>query len=136
MRGEATTGRGLIEFETKIGSMLLLTDRETGKSAPILMSADEVAALDSIVNSLKPKVAVEIGSWEGGSALLMAPYVGSLFCVDQWTDYTDEGGFDEPIAIRYGGNSPEEKFATFCRNLQGYLFKKVFPCRGSSKMWA
>ena len=108
----------------------------------LLMPQHEANALHGIVSDLKPNVAVEIGSWAGGSSTIIADAGADyLFCVDPWDDYEDLAGFDLPKPIdytktRFGSLSPEERFVTFCRNLGGRLFHKVFPCRGASEMWA
>lgn len=113
---------------------------QVGEGIEVLMSLEEVNAIQKIAYNLKPKVAVEIGSCAGGSARLLVPHVEKLFCVDHWEDYTDEAGFDKPITIHYNkgawDKTPEERFAKFCQNLKPFLFDKIYPLKGPSALWA
>lgn len=130
MRNEATTIAGSaieVEMTTKI-------DSRFGKTMDVLMTIEEVVFLDSLVVDRKPVVAVEIGSWEGGSAVILAKHSERVFCVDTWEDYTDIGGFDVTRVITY--HQGRERFRKFCENIGDDLFKRVFPCRGESTTWA
>lgn len=137
MRVQAIDGETMKKAVLGVCTMINSAD----KNVEVLMSQQEAYVLDSILRPLKPKVAVEIGSAAGGSAFLMAPHVEKLYCVDQWIDYTDEAGFDEPCTIYYGGDkfigpTVEDRFFKFCHNVNEDLFDKTFPCVGSSAMWA
>lgn len=48
------------------------------------MTTYDMAALESIVEELKPKWALEIGSWKGLSSSIIARHSEKLFCVDTW----------------------------------------------------
>lgn len=115
------------------------------KAAPhyeMLMPQHEIDVLYKVVSDCKPNVAVEIGSWAGGSSNIIADAGAEyLFCVDPWEDYNDIVGFDMPHPIDYthtyfGSLTPQERFVTFCNNVSRHLFHRVFPCRGTSEMWA
>lgn len=107
-----------------------------------LLTFQEADVLSRIVGEVKPAVAVEIGSWAGGSSnIIVGAGAGYLFCVDPWEDYEDIAGFDFPHPIDYkatgfGSLSPDERLITFCDNVKSNLFSKIFPCRGTSKLWS
>lgn len=109
-------------------------DSRFGKTMNVLMTAEEVVCLEGIVREMKPEVAVEIGSWEGGSAVILAKHSENVFCVDIWEDYSDVGGFDVTKVVTY--HQGRERFLEFCGNVGDDLFEKVFPCRGESTTWA
>lgn len=92
-----------------------------------MLSSREKEVLSDIVGNVKPKVAVEIGSWMGGSARIIAPHSGRLFCVDPWSSF---------YVSDIGELNPEEMFSLFCMNVQDYLFDRVIPCRGLSATWS
>lgn len=109
-------------------------DSRFGKTINVLMTVREVECLDGITLTIKPRVTVEIGSWEGGSAIIFARHSENVFCVDTWENYTDTLAFDDKNAITY--LQGHERFKKFCENVGDDLFKKVFPCRGGSALWS
>lgn len=92
-----------------------------------MLATREKEILHDIVANLKPAVAVEIGSWIGGSARIIAPHAGRLFCVDPWSNF---------YVSDTGELSPEQMFLLFCLNTQDYLFNRIIPCRGESATFA
>lgn len=109
-------------------------DSRFGKSMDVLMSANDVIFLTSLVRERKPIVTVEIGSWEGGSSSIFARHSGLVFCVDTWEDYSDTISFEPDRVFTY--TNGDDRFRKFCANMGEDLFTKVFPCRGDSKKWA
>ncbi len=77
-----------------------------------------------------PRV-IEVGTWAGGTALMLANVVDEVYCVDHW-----EGNPDDrlgPLAAQYG---PRTAFRTWCRNMGDELLTCVWPCVGRSRTWA
>lgn len=78
---------------------------------------------------------LEVGSWAGRTALAMArasdDYLLRVFCVDHWHGSPNDITLE--LARRH---TPEQVFRTFCANAGELLFKRIFPCRGSSLEWA
>ncbi len=78
---------------------------------------------------------VEVGSWMGANALKMAYNGLSVTCVDTWLGTPEENEADSTtvIARALGG---DVLYETFLRNIRGQMFRKIFPCRGTSLFWA
>ena len=79
--------------------------------------------------------ALEVGSWVGSSALVLANWFNRVFCVDHFMgnqhDCLRETAFD--AKRRYG---PDAIFETFCKNIGDDLFTTVFPLVGTSLQWS
>lgn len=78
--------------------------------------------------------ALEVGTWAGGSALVLAETFDKVYCVDHWRgNPADRLG---EIAARL---SREVPFQTFCRNMGDKLYRSIIPCYGTSwtygKIW-
>lgn len=96
--------------------------------------ADDLAVLEHLASGLSMRrvvTAVEVGSWVGSSARVLAGNVHRLYCVDTWQGNPHDRLGE--VAQRVGA---DEVFQTFCRNMGDKLFRNVFPCRGTSAMWA
>jgi hypothetical protein len=76
-------------------------------------------------------MAVEVGTWAGRTALVLAEYFDMIYCVDHWRGNPDDRLGE--LASRYG---PRHAFTTFCHNMGGLLMSRVIPCVGSSRDWA
>lgn len=82
-----------------------------------------------------PMVALEVGSWAGRTALLLAKKFDSVYCVDHWEGTeNDAGAAHREMALALGGKSAI--FKTFCRNIGDKLFNQIVPCVGPSLLWA
>ena len=75
--------------------------------------------------------AVEVGTWVGSSALVLAEHFTKVFCVDHWEG--NPGDRIGEIAQRHGH---DELISAFCRNMESRLFRTVFPVYGHSDFWA
>lgn len=80
------------------------------------------------------RIAIEVGSWVGSTALTIAPHMDRLYCID--TFQGTPGTRLEPIADEMN-KEVEGVFRFFCRNMgSDLLLSKVFPCVGTSREWA
>jgi hypothetical protein len=75
--------------------------------------------------------AIEVGSWVGSSALVLAEVFQQTFCIDHWQG--NPGDRLGEIAKRY---ATEELLEAFCGNMGNLLFERVFPVQGTSDFWA
>lgn len=76
-------------------------------------------------------VAVEVGTWAGATARMLADMDYRVFCIDHWLgNPNDDLG---PIAEGVG---QVRAFETFCRNMGPRLYRSVFPLIGTSKQHA
>lgn len=91
----------------------------------------ELAKQVSIFNSVD---IVEVGSWTGRTALnfLQSAGVTKVYCVDHWNGSPGDPGTD-PVVKGLGW---QEVFKTFCANTKRHLYHSIFPCMGSSLLWA
>ncbi len=78
-----------------------------------------------------PPLALEVGTWAGRTALVLAGSFDRVYCVDHWRG--NPGDQLGPIAAYLGR---DRVFAAFCRNMGDRLFRTVIPCVGSSRCWA
>jgi predicted O-methyltransferase YrrM len=85
----------------------------------------DLTRLEKIVAFAKPKVAVEIGSWAGRTAKIIAKHAKRAYCVDHWMGN-----------VYWKKREPAEAFRTFCRNMGESFMVTVFPCVGASLDWA
>ncbi len=102
--------------------------------------AEDLAALKTLATHLRakqlartggPVLGLEVGSWTGGSARVLAPQFDRLYCVDHFLgNVEDRLG---TLALHYG---PRRIFEAFCSNMGDNLFRRVFPCVGQSHTWA
>lgn len=97
----------------------------------------DLRALQGLLSGLggggyEPLTAVEVGSYVGGTALAMAAVDEvTVHCVDHFLgNPSDRVG----ELVEYHGT--EKVFRTFCRNAGGLLFRRVFPHRGASRLYA
>lgn len=73
------------------------------------------------------RVIVEIGTWAGQSAIALEEHLwlgDRVFCVDDWRGLP---------GIRDGAN-PDKAYRTFCRNVEPYLYRTIFPIRMDSSL--
>ena len=85
----------------------------------------------------KPAAIVEVGSYVGLSALIMAGDGHRVYCVDHWLgpeDVNDRLGEVSHRLRKLHGD--DILLATFLENTKLLLFKSIFPCRGPSQFWA
>ncbi len=54
------------------------------------MTSYDMACLEALCEQVRPKHALEIGSWKGLSSSIIARYSGLLFCVDTWQGAKEE----------------------------------------------
>lgn len=115
---------------------LLLENQRTKFRNPtdILMSNEDIACLAKLANDAAPNVAVEIGSWSGGSARILSCFARRVYCIDHWMEDPTQGGLFVPG--RFASLKPRERFIEFCRNMEDYLHVTIFPCVGPSETWA
>lgn len=84
------------------------------------------------------KIIVEIGSWVGRTALVMAsePSVDRIYCIDTFEGSTDPEDWITQKAKELGRY---KVFDTFCKNIGDQLFTRISPCRSKSldeaKIW-
>ena len=76
-------------------------------------------------------VAVEVGSWVGGTARVFARHFDRVFCIDTF-EGTPSDRIGE-VARRHGS---AKVLDTFCRNMGPDLFTTVVPLVGRSVDWA
>lgn len=76
-------------------------------------------------------VALEVGSWAGSSALVLNQQFDQVFCVDTW-----QGTPSDRLGAIAHLHGQAHIFATFCSNMGDRLHRAVFPCVGTSAMWA
>ena len=77
-----------------------------------------------------PSVVVELGSLIGewaGEMLSRFPSIDGLFCVDIWA--AGDGCADPCVA-------GERQFQSWLKRMEKWLYKTVFPCRGTTDFWA
>lgn len=98
--------------------------------------ADRIALPDLVkiyTEATGIKAFLEVGSWAGTTACLMAydnPDV-TIYCVDTWKgSATDMTGI---VAREIGQRG---MFKQFCKNIGELLYKQVVPCVGSSETYA
>lgn len=79
---------------------------------------------------LPDSVALEVGTWTGRTALVLAAHFDLVFCVDHLHGNAEDRLGD--LARSYG---PHGLFRTLCKNLGPLLCTRVFPCIGASRTW-
>lgn len=85
------------------------------------MTTYDMAALESLVEQIKPINALEIGSWKGLSSSIIARHTGTLYCVDTWAGAPDEKDMVKEADQR-------DIFDIFCKNMMALnLGDKVKP---------
>ncbi len=91
-----------------------------------------VTPREQIYIDVHPNTFIEVGSWMGANAIMMAAHdtLRSVYCVDTW-----KGGHDTLGAVA-AALGPKQLFTTFCNNCRDYLWKQIFPCVGSSQTYA
>jgi predicted O-methyltransferase YrrM len=85
----------------------------------------DLKRLEMLTEFAQPKVAVEIGSWAGRTAIIIANHAKRTFCVDHW-----KGN------VYWKKCAPEDAFKTFAKNMGERFLTTVFPCVGNSLDWA
>src|SRR6478672_5400219 len=78
------------------------------------------------------KVAIEVGSWVGASAILLSEYFDRVFCIDTWQGMPVP---DDLSSKEMNHNAPGS-FEVFCQNVGDKLFKSIIPLPGDSLLWA
>lgn len=86
---------------------------------------------EKAAGGLPDTVALEVGSWTGRTALVLATAFDTVFCVDHFLGNPQDrlGG----LARKYGQS---RVFRAFCTNMGPLLCSKVYPCWGASRTWA
>lgn len=74
---------------------------------------------------------VEVGSWAGRTALVLAEDFTRVYCVDHW-----EGSPNDCLAKLAKLSTPPRLFQRFAQNVGDKLYRSVIPCFGSSQMYA
>jgi Methyltransferase domain len=67
------------------------------------MSFGERAALEGLVSQCKPRLAVEVGTYEGGSLRLLAAHCEQVHTIDLYRQVEDQGAF--PNVVFHTGDS-------------------------------
>ena len=98
------------------------------------MSREDINCLAKLAHDSTPEVAVEIGSWSGGSARLLSCFAKRVYCIDHWMQEPSQDGTFVPTP--FGELAPRERFIKFCENLDEFLHESIFPCVGPSETWA
>ncbi len=93
--------------------------------------AERTALRQSRRSPFRSRVALEVGSWAGSSALLLGRHFEYVFCVD-----TFEGTSSDRLGAIADAYGKEHVFRTFCKNMGDRLHRSVFPCVGKSESWA
>ena len=87
--------------------------------------------LKEFVEKLQPKIAVEIGTWLGVSAIYTAkllPKNSKLYCIDPWEPYVEMAGVKE-CEIRF--NTAYEQFLSNC--IHNNVADKIIPLKMRSQ---
>lgn len=100
------------------------------KTAPVFATPAEIQFLGATLEVLRPMIAVEIGTWLGGTAQIFAEYVGRLYCVDHWRG---DGSIREDFPGAF--MTPWERFRSFVEVVDDKFLRTVFPCVGDSRLW-
>lgn len=74
--------------------------------------------------------ALEVGSWTGRTALVLAAHFEQVFCVDHLF-----GNAEDRLGELARAHGQAAIFAALCRNLGPLLCTRVFPCVGTSRAW-
>ena len=75
--------------------------------------------------------AVEVGTWMGSSALVLAEHFERTYCVDHWL-----GNPNDRLGEIAQQHEQEELIEAFCRNMGSNLMDSVIPLVGTSDFWA
>lgn len=90
------------------------------------MTSYDMACLEALCEQVRPKHAVEIGSWKGLSSSIIARYSGLLFCVDTWRGAENEPTMKREAMLR-------SVFSVFQSNIEILgLTEKIRPMLMSS----
>lgn len=92
---------------------------------------DALAALVLKAASHAFPVVVEVGSYVGRTALVMADAGAFVYCVDHWQG--SDGDMTRWFSQKY---TPEGLFAAFIHNVGHRLYEDIFVCPGPSLFWA
>lgn len=99
--------------------------------APIYATHQEIQFLCSTLEVRRPQIAVEIGTWLGGTAQIFMNYAQRLYCIDHWRGDGNVYEGDFP------GNhmTPWQRFRSFVEAVDDRFLDSVFPCVGDSRLW-
>lgn len=104
---------------------------------PLIESAQDRVITGNVGNSqMRWDAIVEVGSWMGANAIMMADWRGErdmwrvVYCVDTWKGGRDIIG---TVAKVIG---PKSLFQQFCKNIGSRLHRSITPCVGRSTTWA
>lgn len=101
------------------------------KTAPVFATPAEVQFLGTLLEELRPFIAVEIGSWLGGTTQIFMAYAKRLYCIDHWRGDGNTYPGDWP-----GNNlTPWERFRSFAEVVDDQFLVSVIPCVGDSRLW-
>lgn len=75
-------------------------------------------------------IAVEIGTWAGATAIMLADMGYQVFCIDTWL-----GDAGDSLQTTIELCDSITIFDTFCRNVGDRLFRSIIPLRGPSILW-
>ncbi len=112
-----------------------MTTRSEFHSMGMMTPQEDLDALADVISQVNVhQDAMEIGSWAGRTALVIARRFDHLWCVDTWKGSPwEDWGVNNATRKAY---PPRKAFQTFCRNMDGPIFNSVFPCVGHSLTWA
>jgi len=93
---------------------------------------EDLAALDRLAELVGGSAAaVEVGSWVGSTALVLAKHFDRVYCVDTW-----EGTPSDSIGAVAARHGSAKVLDTFCANVGPRLLSTVVPIVGRSLDWA
>lgn len=94
----------------------------------------DAEALTMLVKKLNYPTVVEIGSFVGASALVMAAAGAQrVYCIDTWDGRGDPNDIATRIYAEHGWQAVVEQFA---KNTRGKMLWKIVPMRGDSQFYA
>ncbi len=114
-------------LETTAGPMPRLFDPMGLPEAVADLVALAALVKQEAIRLQREPVVVEIGTWAGRSAIMMAEHARSVHCIDHWMGNPHD--CLGPIAEKIG---KQKAFITFCTNCGDLLFDKIFPYYGES----
>lgn len=88
-------------------------------------------ALENLVTHQRIETVVEIGSWCGESAKIMADAGATVFCIDHW-----QGSEGDPTKEAVQRHGSDKIFKTFLANIDFRFMRSIFIGRGDSLWWA
>lgn len=103
-------------------------DHETPQADKLALRDLVTGFADKLVFRM-PRV-LEVGSWVGGTAIVMADAGARVYCVEHLT-----GNAADRLGAVAGMHGKDKVLATFIKNVGDRLFRTIHPCIGSSFLW-